>query len=487
MTVDIAPENVQLSEQMLAALDAKVLAVFGNMAIDKRRLPMSQISKRGVPAYVGEWVLDSIVPGNGPLTTEESDKLSRWVSKYIPGPGDNNLIKHRLLGGEIVKLLTSVQVEVVLTRKRQERVAKLPLLGIGDAFISDSLVEQFPDLLKHGMWGVVELVNTTEGVVLNTFRPMQASLNLKLFKEARRQFTLDEWRNLMMISMGYHPSAFTEDEHLMLLFRLLPLVQKNMHMLELAPKGTGKSYIYENISPRVRLVSGGNVSPAVLFVNNATDQWGLLARYAVVVLDEVQTLRFDQPGEIIGGLKGFMANNRLTRGGRNETPSDAGLVMLANIMLNSRQQPVLEPVVQELPAFMQETAFLDRLRALIPGWKVRKLGGDSFARSVGLKSDFYGDALVTLRDDLDIDQMAARRIQLTGDKVYKRNEDAVRMIASGMMKLLFPHGEVTDDQFDYYCVRPGKMLRQNIWDQLQLLDGEYRQFDSQIRYEIVPG
>lgn len=486
MTVDIVSENVPLSDQLLAALDAKILAVFGNMAIDKRRLPMSQLQKRGVPAYVGEWILDSIVPGSGALSAEESEKLARWVGKYIPGPGDNNLIRHRLLSGEIVKLLTSVQVEVVLTRKRQERVAKLPLLGIGEAFVSDSLVEQYPDLLKHGMWGVVELVNTSEGVVLNSFRPMQAALNLKLFKDARRAFTLDEWRNLMMISMGYHPAAFNEDEHLLLLSRLLPLVQKNMHMLELAPKGTGKSYIYENISPRVRLVSGGNVSPAVLFVNNATDQWGLLARFAVVVLDEVQTLRFDQPGEIIGGLKGFMANNRLTRGGRNETPSDAGLVLLANILLDSRQRPVLEPVVQELPSFLQETAFLDRLRALIPGWKVRKLGGDSFARSVGLKSDFFGDALVTLRDDLEIDQLAARRIRLTGDKVYKRNEDAVRMIASGMMKLLFPHGEATDEQFDYYCVRPARMLRQNVWDQLQMLDGEYRQFDSQIRYEIVP-
>lgn len=487
MILDMTTENVQLSDELLAALDAKVLAVFGNMAIDKRRLPMSQLQKRGVPAYVGEWILDSIVPGSGELSPEESEKLARWVGRYIPGPGDTNVIKNRLLTGEIVKLLTSVQVEVVLTRKRQERVAKLPLLGIGDAFISDTIVEQFPDLLKHGMWGVVELVNSSEGPILNTFRPMQAALNLKLFKDARRQFTLDEWRNLMLISMGYHPAAFTEDEHLMLLFRLLPLVQKNMHMLELAPKGTGKSYIYENISPRVRLVSGGNVSPAVLFVNNATDQWGLLARYAVVVLDEVQTLRFDQPGEIIGGLKGFMANNRLTRGGRNETPSDAGLVLLANILLDSRQQPVLEPVVQELPAFLRETAFLDRLRALIPGWKIRKLGGNSFARSVGLKSDFFGDALVTLRDDLEIDQQAARRIRLTGNNPYKRNEDAVRMIASGMMKLLFPHGEVTDEQFDYYCARPARMLRQNVWDQLQMLDGEYRQFDSQIRYEIIPG
>ena len=94
MTADVVTENVPLTDEMAAALDEKVLAVFGNMAIDKRRLPMSQLQKRGVPAYVGEWVLDSIVPGRGALTTEESDKLAGWVGRYIPGPGDNNLIKH---------------------------------------------------------------------------------------------------------------------------------------------------------------------------------------------------------------------------------------------------------------------------------------------------------------------------------------------------------------------------------------------------------
>jgi ATP-dependent Lon protease len=466
-------------------LDAKIRDVFGNLAIDKRRLPMSQLQKRGVPAYVGEWVLDSITPGVGPLTSEESDKLRHWVERYIPGPGDTNRIKHRLLEAEIVKVLTNVQVEVILTRKRQERVAKLTLLGIDEAHISESIIEQFPDLLNQGMWGVVELVNSRDGVVLSSFRPMQASVDLKLYKLARREFTADEWRAVMLTSMGYNPSTFSEDEQLILLYRLLPLVQKNMHLLELAPKGTGKSYIYENISPRVRLVSGGNISPAVLFVNNATDQWGLLARYSVVVLDEVQTLRFDQPGEIIGGLKGYLANGRLTRGGRNETSSDAGLVLLANILLDSNQRPVLEPIVRELPEFLQETAFLDRLRGLIPGWEVQKLSGSSFAQGTGLKSDFFGDALIALRNDLDHDQLAARRIQLVGNRVYKRNEDAVRSIASGMMKILFPDGQLTDEEFDHYCVRPGRILRQNIWQQLQMLDDEYRQYESQIRYEIV--
>ena len=475
-----------MTAEATVQLNGKVRRVFGDLAIDKRRLPASQLQKRGIPAYVGEWLLDTIVPGDGPLTSAEADRVQTWADKYIPGPGDANQLKSRLIDGEILKILTVVQVDVVLTRKRQEKVAKMSLLGIGDAHIADSLVQQYPDLLNQGMWGVVELINTQEGVAISTFRPMQASVNLKLYKEARQEFTLAEWRALMLVSMGYSPQAFTEEEQIWLLCRLLPLAQKNMHMMELAPKGTGKSYVYENISPRVRLVSGGNISPAVLFVNNASGQWGLLARYAVLVLDEVQTLKFEKPEEIVGGLKGFLANGRLTRGGLHETASDCGLVMLANIALDNEQRPIRELLVSELPDFLQETAFLDRLRAIIPGWRIRKLSGECFAQSVGLKSDFFGDALLALRDDLEFDQRCARRIQLRGGKIYKRNEDAVRNIASGLMKILFPHGELTDQEFRQYCLDPATALRQRIWNELQILDGEYRQYESQIYYELLP-
>jgi ATP-dependent Lon protease len=158
--------------------------------------------------------------------------------------------------------------------------------------------------------------------------------------------------------------------------------------------------------------------------------------------------------------------------------------MLANITLDTHQQPVASPLVSELPVFLQETAFLDRIKGIVPGWKIRKLGGDSFAKSVGLKTDFFGDALLAFRDNLEIDQMCARRIQLTGKK-FKRNEDAVHAIASGMTKLLFPHGVMSDGDFEHYCVRPAKQLRQLVWDQLYMLDAEYRQFEKDIQYEIV--
>ena len=477
-------ESEVATEQARDELNQRIKQVFGTLAIDKRRLPQSQLQKRGIPAYVGEWVLDTIVPGEGALSPEDAAKAQKWAARYIPTPDETNVIKHRLLSGEVVKVLTVVQVEIELTRRRQERVAKMSLLGIGDALINNGIVEAYPDLLKQGMWGVVELMNTQEGVALNSFKPMQATVNLSLYKDARRHFSLAEWRGLMLSSMGYNPDYFNEDEQLYLLCRLLPLVQKNMHLMELAPKGTGKSYVYENINPRVRLISGGNVSPAVLFVNNQSGQWGLLARFGVVVLDEVQTLKFEKPEEIVGGLKGFLANGRLTRGGLYETASDCSLVLLANILLDNQQRPVLDPIVQELPSFLQETAFLDRMRGLIPGWKIRKLSGASFARGLGLKSDFFGDALMALRNDLEFDQEAARRIKLTGRRTFKRNEDAVHAISSGLMKILFPHGEVSTAEFDYYCVRTACSLRQFIWDQLQSLDGEYRQYESTIRYEL---
>jgi ATP-dependent Lon protease len=468
-------------------IDEKIYRVFGRLAIDKRRLPMSQLQKRGIPAYVGEWLIDSITPGVGLLTQEDARKLQEWATKNIPGPGDANIIKNRLISGQTVKILTTVQVDVELSRRRQERIAKLSLLGIGDAFIPEETVSKYPDLLQQGMWGVVELVSTDDGALITSFKPMQAIVNLQLFKDTRVHFSLFEWRSLLLSSVGYNAESFSDEEQGLLLCRLLPLVQKNMHLMELAPKGTGKSYIYENISPKVRLISGGNVSPAVLFVNNQNGVWGLLARYSVVVLDEVQTLRFEKPEEIVGGLKGYLANGTISRGGLHQTASDCGLVLLANIELDSNQNPLRDLVVHELPEFLQETAFLDRLRGLIPGWRISKLSGACFARGAGLKSDFFGDALLALRNDLSFDQYCARRIELiaeSGKKVFKRNEDAVCSIASGLMKILFPHGKLTDDEFEYYCIKPAVALRQLIWQQLQALDGEYRQYSSDILYRL---
>jgi len=465
----------------LAALETKVERVFGSVSIDKRRLPASKLQSRGIPGYVAEWVLESKVPGRGPLSAEDAAKVLDWASRVVPKPDEGNLIRNRLLNGESVRILTHVQVDVILTGKKAERVAKLPMIGEERAQIAEHLLESHPALLQQGMWGVAQLLYIRDqGIVITEFQPMQATVSLDRWREARREFRLEEWRALLLLTMGYNPAAYTSEAQLLVLARLLPLVQKNVHLMELAPKGTGKSYIYENISPLVRLISGGNVSPSVLFVNNQTNQPGILARYAVVVLDEVQTLKFDNPAEIVGGLKGYLANGKISRGGKHEMASDCGFVLLANITLDANQRPANEPlVVSELPIFLQETAFLDRIKGLIPGWEIPKLSPSSFAEQSGLKADYFSDILLHLRQELTTDVYCARHINL-GPDAYQRNQESVRALASGYMKLLFPHGEVSTEDFQKYCVAPAIKLRQGVWDQLYTLDAEYRKYGRYI-------
>jgi ATP-dependent Lon protease len=457
-------------------LEVKVEHVFGNVSIDKRRLPASKLQSRGIPGYVAEWVLESRVPGRGPLSTEDASKVLEWAARVVPKADEGNLIRNRLLNGEAVRILTPVQVEVNLTGKKAERVAKLPMIGEERAQIAEHLLESYPALLQQGMWGVAQLIYIRDqGIVITEFQPMQATVDIARWREARREFNLPEWRALLLLTMGYNPAAYSPEAQLLVLARLLPIVQKNVHLMELAPKGTGKSYVYENISPLVRLISGGNVSPAVLFVNNQTNQPGILARYAVVVLDEVQTLKFENPAEIVGGLKGYLANGKISRGGKHEMASDCGFVLLANITLRADMSPAREIVVSELPVFLQETAFLDRIRGLIPGWEIPKLSPKSFAEQSGLKADYFSDILLSLRQDLEIDAYCARNIQL-GPEAYQRNQESVRALASGYMKLLFPDGEVSEAEFKKYCVDPAIKLRQGVWDQLYTLDPEYRKY-----------
>jgi ATP-dependent Lon protease len=160
------------------------------------------------------------------------------------------------------------------------------------------------------------------------------------------------------------------------------------------------------------------------------------------------------------------------------------LVLLANVLLDAQQRPAADPLIRELPDFMQETAFLDRIKGILPGWLLPKLSSSSFAAHSGLKSDFFGDALVALRDDLSADQYCARRIALKGQRPYRRNEEAIASIASGLAKLLFPHGEISDRDFWRSCVKPAIALRQYVWDQLYQLDGEYRQYEASLTCEL---
>lgn len=469
---------------MSVELDSKIRNSFGKLAISKKRLPSSGLPKLGIPAYVGEWILEEIIPGEEALTSKELETLGSFANQMIPRKNEENIYRNRLLTREPVSILAHLSVDVIINRNREDRLAKVPVLGFKDCLIPDAIIEENENLLKQGMWGIVELASAKEGgIQIVGFEPMQASVNLNAFREKRREFSTDEWRNLMLTSCGYNPEVYDVNQQIWILARLLPLVQKNMHLMELAPKGTGKSFIYENISPRVRLTAG-NISPAVLFYNNKTGQPGLLARYDVLVLDEIQYIKFEQPENIVSNLKTYLANGRITRGGLADIPSDCGLVLLANISLSSDQKPVNDLVISELPRFMHETAFLDRFKGIIPGWKVTKFHEDCIAKGVGLKADFFSDTLTAMRYETHYDEWVKNRIRFESTMTI-RDQNAVISNASGLLKILFPDLRVSRDSFYNFCVYPAVEMRQIVRNQLWKLDEEFHQYDKELKVVLA--
>lgn len=468
---------------MTTQLDHKTHEVFGPLAIDKRRLPSSSLTKLGVPAYVAEWILEEIVPGDGTLTEGELATLEKFTSQMLPRRNEQNVYRNRLLSSDTVSLLAYMNVEVDITRTKQDRFARIPVLGFNDCWISDATVQNNESLLKQGMWGIIELTRRDDGIQVGSFEPMQATVNIKEFYKKREEFSDDEWRELMMGSCGYNPRAYGVNQQIYILSRLLPLVQKNMHIMELAPKGTGKSFIYENISPRVYLTSG-NITPAVLFINNATGQEGLLARYDAVVIDEVQKIKLEYPEEVISNLKIYLANGRIRRGGKADIPSDCGLVMLANLPLTEDLQPDSDLLIQTLPKFMHETAFLDRFRGIIPGWRIPKFHQDCIASGVGLKADFFSDTLTSLRFETHQDDWVRSVIRFP-EKTPIRDQEAIGSIASGLVKILYPNLQVSTDGFINYCLNPAIEMRQLVRDQLWQLDAEYRQTDKYLKVSVL--
>jgi ATP-dependent Lon protease len=467
--------------------DVLIKEVFGNLSIDKTRLPSSGLTAIGVPSFVAEWLLDKLVPGSGNLTPTELEKVSSFVKKAFPRKDDCNEIIFDLTQGEIRKLIALMQVRVKLEQGLGEipdPFARIPVLNLSDCSIPLRLIEQNKMLLRQGVWGKISLAMKPDGKIeVMDFDPFQCSqVDLNTYAECRAKFTTEQWRDLLVCSIGCNPNhpKYTDEAKTWVLARLLPLVEANFHIMELAPKGTGKSFVYENISSKVALISGGKVTPAQLFINGRTKEVGLLGRHDVVVLDEVQSLTFDSPEEVIGPLKNYLASGRYNRSGFQDIASDCSLVMLANIELDEYLSPRNEEcLVADLPKFFAETAFLDRFAGIIPGWKIPKFQRDMAASQVGLKMDFFGEALLSLRQDNRFYSYVQQHVKFDKSSTV-RDQNAILKSAAGFLKILYPHLELTLMDFERDCLDPAVSLRQSIRASLYHLDDEFNQFGREI-------
>ncbi|MEH2192592.1 MAG: BREX system Lon protease-like protein BrxL [Nostoc sp.] len=464
--------------------------IFGNLCIDKTRLPSSGLSSIGLPSFVAEWLLDKIVPGSGTLTSIELEKVNNFIQKAFPRKDDRNEIIFDLTQGEIRKLIALMQVRIKLEqggRTIPEPLAQIPALNLTECSIATDIVERYKVLLRQGIWGKITLAMLPDGKVeVMDFEPFQCSqVDLQSYAECRARFNTQQWRDLIFCSMGFNPQhpSYDQEAKTWILARLLSLVEPNYHVIELAPKGTGKSFFFENISSKVSLISGGKVTPAQLFINGRTKEVGLLGRHQVVVLDEVQSLTFDNPEEVIGPLKNYLASGRYNRSGFADISSDCGLVMLANIELDEQLQPRNEDnLMANLPKFFTETALLDRLSGIIPGWKIPKFQREMVASQVGLKMDFFGEALLSLRQDNRFMSYVQQHTHFEKN-VTIRDQNAILKSASGFLKILYPHLELTLMDYEDDCLKPACKLRQAIRNSLYYLDDEFRQLGREIHVE----
>jgi ATP-dependent Lon protease len=459
--------------------EEKAQDLFGEVCVNKALVQEAGFGTRSVPAFVSEWIVSRHTP-DGVLDDEARQRIRSFLNKHLPTRDQKEQLKAQLQSGETLTILDQFSVTVDL-QKNELRLA-VPCLDDRKAGIERPIAEQYPLLFGSGVWGVGKLqyyppdhIRKEGQIWMVDFRPMQnASLDLDLYCEQRATFELDEWRDLLVSSMGYNPDAYTIPQQQLLLTRLLPLVQERVNMIELAPKGTGKSFVYLNLSRYARLVSGGKVTAAALFYNNQSRQPGLLTHYDLVVFDEAQSLSFSNPGEIIGVLKDYLESGSFARGGVQKVEASAGLMVLANIPLDESRRPRHENLFRELPEFLGETAFIDRIHGILPGWELPRIEQSFIATGVGFKADYFGDVLHHLRARAGYEQIIQQRSTITGTN-DRRDITAITRLAAGYCKLLFPHGQLSDDDLREYCLKPAIALRQRVRDQLSILDPEYAQ------------
>lgn len=308
---------------------------------------------------------------------------------------------------------------------------------------------------------------------MTKYRPMQSSnIDMDYFIRQRNQYSLKEWIDLLVRTMGYSEDKYSFRRKLLLLTRLIPIVEPRANLIELAPKGTGKSYVFSQLSRHAWLVSGGIVTRAQLFYDMTRRQAGIISRYDAVILDEIQTIKLANEGEIVGALKGYLESGEYRVMGYHGT-AEAGFVILGNIPIEDGM-PRDENYFEELPKWMKgvgATALLDRFGGLLPGWELPRIDSSCLCDSFALRADYFGEVLHALRSRQEYSSYVKDHTEARGDL---RDVKAVQKLACGYLKLLFPDiGRVSPEEFEIHCVRPAKELRANIRRQMSVMDPEY--------------
>jgi len=444
-------------------LDEKINAAFSEIIIDKALVRTLKIrEKRTIPSFVEEWLISRFQKPDKSHADIYAD-ITAFMSKHLPAKTEKETIKYRLQSGDSVVLLDRFEVRIDISKGK--KLLTIPCIEERNATVSNDVLEKNQTLLEGGQWGAGRLFVNSDGknnvIELVEFNAMQSGkVRLEQLIKAREQFTTREWIHLLLRTMGCEPSAYTDEQQNNVILRLLPLIQNNLNMMELAPKGTGKSFIYSNLSRYAHLNSGGALTPAQLFKNLNTKEMGLMGgRYDLLVLDEGQSISFKGADDIHAKFKDYLESGHFSIGG-DKIISECGLIILANIDLYDGQ-PRQPDYIRHLPEMFHDDALLDRFHGIIAGWKIPRFTTDHIAQGVGIKADVFGEYLHQLRRVSHIEFPYGECPPLKGDS---RDVKAVARLASALSKLLLINPD--HDDYESYVFNPAKELRNRVRSQL---------------------
>jgi uncharacterized protein (TIGR02653 family) len=427
-------------------LDRRAAKAFEGYLV-KKDLAQQFRGQYPVPTYVGEFLLGRYCATTDPDEISEGlEIVRRSMKERTVRPGEEELFKSRAREKGAIKVIDLLRARLDASDDMYK--AELPSLQIKDAHISPQLVNAHERMLTGGFYAEItlEYIAALAGQQGGTpfrvaaIRPIQMSTRdaLDTFIRGRREFTLEQWRNLLLRSIGFEPARLTSRQQDVVIARMIPFVVNNYNAVELGPRGTGKSHLFQQISPYAHLVSGGKATVATMFVNNNTGRRGLVAQYDVVCFDEVSGVSFDQK-DGVNILKGYMESGEFSRG-KESIKATGGIVMVGNFDVDIEDQLRKGHLLMPLPKEMRnDTAFMDRLHAYIPGWDVPKLNPSYFTTHFGFVSDFLAECWTHLRHTSRLD--ALQGLIEWGPQLSGRDRRAADNTVNGLLKLLFPDPE----------------------------------------------
>ncbi len=444
------------SDFELDVLDQKAAGVLDGYLV-RKELVRDFGRQFPVPTYVVEFLLGRYCSGIDPQEIKEGlDIVARQLKDRTVKTGEEERIKSRARENGEVKVIDIITAR--LDAKTDSYVARLPSLMLDDVRISPDLVARHERMLTGGFYAEITLSYdasyASEGkgrsFGIESLREIQMSKRdvLDTLSLARKEFSSEQWKDFLLRSIGIEAVGLSDRQKNAFLLRMVPFVERNYNLVELGPRGTGKSHLFQQISPYAHLVSGGKATVARMFVNNANGQRGLVCQYDVVCFDEVSGISFDQK-DGVNIMKGYMESGEFSRG-KESIRADGSVVMVGNFEVDVEHQQRVGHLFGPMPPEMRDdTAFMDRIHAFLPGWDVPKIDKNLVTSHFGMVSDFLSACWNLLRYQSRLGHLQGR--VTFGGALSGRDTNAVNKTISGLLKLLYPdpESEIPDEDLEW--------------------------------------